>query len=159
MPVRIYESKYPKLTIPTNVSVSQFLQQSNPDDLPVDWPIWSDFDDPENQVTYEGVRTIPGNGAAGLKDVLGVKEGDTVCIYAGNSVSYALLAHSIMWAGSCFRYVESGGTSVLRRGQPSTVSSTQQRLPTSSFIISVCPSRSPLLRILSSCRKSNRLCP
>jgi 4-coumarate--CoA ligase len=99
---RTYSSPYPAPHIPTHVSVSQFLLQCNPDDVENDRVVLCDFDNPSRSVTYGGIRKNAGRDAAAFKKVLGLKEGDTVCIYAENSVSWASIAHAVMWAGGCF---------------------------------------------------------
>ncbi|KAF2104582.1 acyl-CoA synthetases/AMP-acid ligases II [Rhizodiscina lignyota] len=102
MPQWIYRSKYPEPNAATNQSVSQFLLKSNPDDVTADTTIWSDFDEPDHKMTFGGIREQAALGAAGLREVLGVKEGDFVYIYASNSVNWAYLSHSVMWAGAVF---------------------------------------------------------
>lgn len=103
MAPHIYESQYPPINVPTNLSVAQFLLRSNPDDIPAEQTILCEFDDPTKSITYGGIRVAAARGAAGLKAVLGMKQGDTVCILAENCVNWAVLAHSIHWGGGCFR--------------------------------------------------------
>ena len=59
-----------------------------------------DFDNAKKIVTYGGLRDTASRGVAGLQQVLGLKPHDVVCIYAYNSVNWALLAHSVWWAGA-----------------------------------------------------------
>jgi 4-coumarate--CoA ligase len=101
-PQRIYNSTYGPLSVPTDASVAQFLAKYDPDDVPSSKVIISDFDDPTHTLTFGAIRDEPARGATGLINVLGVKEGDVVCIFGHNSVNWALLAHSIMWAGAVF---------------------------------------------------------
>ncbi|KAH6690104.1 luciferin 4-monooxygenase [Verticillium dahliae] len=54
--LRIYHSPYPSIKVPTNLSVSQFLIQTNPDD-----------------VTYAGLRSNAAFDAAGLREMLGLE--------------------------------------------------------------------------------------
>jgi hypothetical protein len=103
-PHRIYKSPFPSPAVPTDLSVSQFLLQHNPDDVPQDKTILSDFDDPKNFLTFGSLRDKASLGAGGLQAVLGLLEGDVVSVYGQNSVNWALLAHSVMWSGACFRY-------------------------------------------------------
>lgn len=98
----IYTSGAPAPNIPTNVSIAQFLAAHNPDDIDPEKVILCNFDDENQSVTFGGLRRLASQGAAGLRHVLGMKEGDTVCILAENSVNWALLAHSIVWGGGCF---------------------------------------------------------
>jgi 4-coumarate--CoA ligase len=71
--------------IPTNISVSQFLQLYNSDDTEGDKIIIED-DWTKRKLTYAGVREQSAKGAFGLRNVMGVQEGDVVCICAPNSV-------------------------------------------------------------------------
>jgi len=103
MSARIFSSPYPSLGVSTNLSISQFLLSTNPDDTPTDSIILCDFANPDSYVTYGGIRQAAAVGAGGLKNVLGLTEEQTVCIFGGNSVNWALLAHSAMWAGACLR--------------------------------------------------------
>ncbi|KAH7162097.1 acyl-CoA synthetases/AMP-acid ligases II [Dactylonectria estremocensis] len=99
---RIYNSRYPMPNVPTDQSVSQFLLQSDPDDAHSDRVILADSDNPERNVTYGQLRQNAARDAAVLRHDHGLQEADVVCIYAHNSVSWASLAHGVMWAGVCF---------------------------------------------------------
>ena len=109
---RIYHSPYPPLSVPTNKSVSQFLLECNPDDVEPTKTIVEDFDSYSNALTYGSLRKNASQCAYALRHQLGLKAGGTVCIVAKNSVNWVLLAHAVMWAGGCFRYVS---TRFLRR--------------------------------------------
>ncbi|KAF7564012.1 hypothetical protein G7046_g158 [Stylonectria norvegica] len=98
----IYRSPYPKLHVPVNQSVTEFLLQSDPDDAHPDKVILSDFDDPSRQLTYGGLRHDAARDAAILRTKHSLTEGDVVCIYAQNSVDWVSLAHGVLWAGGCF---------------------------------------------------------
>lgn len=67
------------------MSVSQLLQLYNSDDAEDNKVIIED-DWTGEQLTYAGVRDQSAKGAYGLRHVLGVQEGDVVCICAPNSV-------------------------------------------------------------------------
>ena len=108
---RIYESTYGPLTVPTNVSVAQFLSKNNPDDVHPDKIITSDFAAPHQTLTYGQVRTKPARCATGLVNKLGVKEGDVVVLFGRNSVNWILLAHSIMHFGGIFAGINAVATS------------------------------------------------
>lgn len=99
---RIYESTCAPINVPTGCSLAQFLAKYNPDDVPQDKVIISDFDDATRTLTFGAIRTDPARGATGLVNVLDVKEGDVVCLFGLNSVNWALLAHSVMWVGAIF---------------------------------------------------------
>lgn len=89
--------------VPHDQSVSQFLLSSNPDDVHPDTVILADFDDPEHsKITYAGLRNKASSYATILQREYGVKDGDVVCIYGYNSVSWIVMAHAVLWAGGCF---------------------------------------------------------
>lgn len=102
---RIYHSPYPAPYIPTNLSISQFLLQTNPDDVINEKPILCDFDESGVSLTYGGLRKAAAQCATGLKHAMGMQVGDTVCIYGYNSVNWALLAHSVWWGGATIRSI------------------------------------------------------
>lgn len=97
----VYSSPFPPYAVPQDVSISQLLLNLNPDDVSPDTIIYSDFSNPSNTLSFNGIRKLAAQGAAGLREIVGLREGDVACVYAHNSVSWALLAHSIMWAGAC----------------------------------------------------------
>lgn len=99
----IYSSPFPPIDIPKNLSVSQFLLQCNPDDVPAEKEVLVDFENSSNVLTYGGLRSQAARGAHALCNDLRLKVGDTVVIYGQNSVNWVLLAQSVMWAGGCFR--------------------------------------------------------
>jgi long-subunit acyl-CoA synthetase (AMP-forming) len=99
---RIHHSPYPTPHYPTNLSVSQFLLQSDPDDVPSEKPIFADFNHPDRQITYRQLRESAAKDAATLKQIYGLRDGDVVCIYGQNSLEWIALAHAVMWAGGCF---------------------------------------------------------
>ncbi|CAG9984183.1 unnamed protein product [Clonostachys byssicola] len=99
----IYHSPYPTPSVPTDLSVSQFLLRSDPDDTHPDTVVLADFDAPEERfVTYEGIRLNASRDAATLRNKYGLHQNDVVCIYGFNSVYWASLAHATLWAGGCF---------------------------------------------------------
>jgi 4-coumarate--CoA ligase len=98
---RIYRSKYPSINSPIDQSISQFLCDNNPDDCPASKIIFSDFDNADRTLTFGSIRDDAATGAAALKDKLGLQPEDVICIYGKNSVNWALLAHSSLWAGGC----------------------------------------------------------
>lgn len=103
----IYHSQYPTPSVPTDLSVSQFLLRSDPDDTHPDAVVLADFDAPEERfVTYGGIRRNSSRDAAILRNEYGLHQNDVVCIYGFNSVYWASLAHATLWAGGCFWYVQ-----------------------------------------------------
>lgn len=86
MPVhRIYTSSYPAPQVPTNLSVPQLLQLYNPDDVQDDKLICED-DWTGGAITYAECRRQSARGAYGLRYLIGLQEGDALCICAPNSV-------------------------------------------------------------------------
>lgn len=98
----MYHSPYPTPSVPSDVSVSQFLLSSNPDDLPPDQKIVSDFDNQQQTLTIQELRFDAARDASTLISRFRLQEGDVVCIFAPNSISWVALAHAILWAGGCF---------------------------------------------------------
>lgn len=98
----MYRSPYPEPFVPSDVSVSQFLLSSNPDDVPPDQQILSDFDNQEQTLTIQELHSHAERDASTLISRFGLREGDVVCIFAPNSISWVTLAHAILWAGGCF---------------------------------------------------------
>jgi acyl-coenzyme A synthetase/AMP-(fatty) acid ligase len=81
-----YRSSYPPPHVPTNLSVSQYIQLYNPDDTTSDKVVFED-DWTDKTLTYSGLRSQSARGAFGLRRLLDLSEGDVVCICAPNSVS------------------------------------------------------------------------
>ncbi|EEQ35378.1 acyl-CoA synthetases/AMP-acid ligases II [Microsporum canis CBS 113480] len=94
-----YKSPYLDVNIPTDRSVSQILEEFNPDLIRHDKVILEDFGAPHKSITYGGIRAAAAQGAAGLKGVLGMREGDMAAVLSSNSVDWAILGHSIWWLG------------------------------------------------------------
>ncbi|OQV03593.1 hypothetical protein CLAIMM_08615 [Cladophialophora immunda] len=149
----IYTSSFPPISVPTNVSVSQFLLKVNPDDTDSGKPILRDFDDPTQYVTYGGIRRLASQGAAGLKSVLGMKEGDIVCILAGNSANWAVLAHSIIWGGGCFSAINVLATShelvhYFSISEPTIIATSPAHLDKVNKALMMSPANSPRPKII-----------
>ncbi|KAG9696433.1 luciferin 4-monooxygenase, partial [Aureobasidium melanogenum] len=96
--ITIYESPYPDMLIPTDVSMSEYMIRSNPDDVADDKVIFSDLEEPYDSVTYAGLREDTAKNAAWLQSI-GLQPGDTVAMYATNSVAWIKAAHAVVWAG------------------------------------------------------------
>lgn len=94
----VYRSPYPDIIVPTDVSISQFLVRANPDDVPSDKVILEDLEEPNDSMTYGGMREDAAKHAAWLRSI-GLKPGDTVAMYASNSVAWVKAAHAVLWAG------------------------------------------------------------
>lgn len=92
---RIYTSPYPPPRVPTNLSISQLLQIYNPDDVEGDKVVCED-DWTGRKITYAGIREDSARGAHGLRNLIGLQEGDVVCICAPNSVRTPLCSQSFL---------------------------------------------------------------
>lgn len=88
----IVTSKYAPTFITDDISIPQFFTRYNPDNVPDDKIVHVDLIKGK-EITYGGLRAAAARGAWGLKNRMGLKEGDVVCILAQNSVS--LLAGQI----------------------------------------------------------------
>ncbi|ORY09232.1 acyl-CoA synthetases/AMP-acid ligases II [Clohesyomyces aquaticus] len=95
---RIFRSPYPEPQIPTNCSVSQLLELYNPDDAEPGKIICED-DWTGKSLTYSGIRSESAKGAYGLRHLIGLAEGDVVCVCAPNSVDVVRLIHAVLWCG------------------------------------------------------------
>ncbi|KAG9565703.1 hypothetical protein KCU71_g6416, partial [Aureobasidium melanogenum] len=69
-----------------------------PDDVANDKVIFSDFEEPHDSVTYAGLREDTAKNAARLYS-LGLQTGDTMAMYATNSVAWIKAVHAVLWAG------------------------------------------------------------
>lgn len=82
----IYESPFPDIYVPNDLSYSQFICSRNPDDVAEGKVIYADLEEPHASVTYAGLRQDAAKHAAWLRNQ-GLKPGDTVAMYATNSVA------------------------------------------------------------------------
>ena len=98
----IYQSQFPAFSTPQNLSISQFLVRTNPDDVPADKTVICDFENPDHSLTYGELRTRSAQGAATLRNRHDMKEGNVVCLFGLNSVNWMLLCHCVLWGGGCF---------------------------------------------------------
>ncbi|KAF2837367.1 acyl-CoA synthetases/AMP-acid ligases II [Patellaria atrata CBS 101060] len=97
--MRVYRSYYPPPHVPTDVSISQYLEIYNPDFVANDKIIFED-DWTGRKLTYGSLRKEAAKGAWGLKYLFGIQEGDVVGICAFNSVNVVLLINVAIWAGA-----------------------------------------------------------
>jgi hypothetical protein len=81
----IYRSTYPPPHCPTNLSLSQYLSQYNPDAVPKDKIILED-DWTGQALTYAGLRKEAARHAWSLREKYNLKAGDVVAVSAPNSV-------------------------------------------------------------------------
>ncbi|KAF2109678.1 amp dependent CoA ligase [Lophiotrema nucula] len=95
----IIRSKYSPVHISDDVSIPQFFTSYNPDNVRNDKVVHVDLIKGK-ELTYGGLREGAARGAWGLKNNLGLKSGEIVCILAQNASDFITLAHSIWWAGA-----------------------------------------------------------
>ncbi|KAF2794516.1 acyl-CoA synthetases/AMP-acid ligases II [Melanomma pulvis-pyrius CBS 109.77] len=96
---KIYHSTYPAPYCATNISLSQFLTDYNPDAVTRDKVILED-DWSGRSLTYGSLRSKAAEHAWSLRERYGLKAGDMVAISAPNSVDHILLIHSVLWTGA-----------------------------------------------------------
>ncbi|KAF2025801.1 acyl-CoA synthetases/AMP-acid ligases II [Setomelanomma holmii] len=93
---RIYQSTYPAPYCPTNLSISQYLTQYNPDAVSKDKIIlednWTGHD-----LTYASLREQAARHAWSLSRKYNLGVGDVVAISAPNSVAHVQLIHAVLW--------------------------------------------------------------
>lgn len=95
----IYRSNYgPASSVPTDISISQFLERYNPDDAPDDQVILEESGK-NRKITYRQFREDASRAAWTFKQKLGLGEEDPVCVCAPNSIEVVRLIHAIIWAG------------------------------------------------------------
>ncbi len=82
---KIYRSTYPAPYCATNISLSQFLANYNPDAVARDKVILED-DWSGQSLTYGSLRSKVAEHAWSLRERYGLKAGDVVAISAPNSV-------------------------------------------------------------------------
>ena len=83
---RIVRSSYPPVYISDDVSIPQFFTRYNPDNVKSDKIVHVDLIKGK-ELSYGGLREGAARGAWGLKNNLGLKSGNVVCILAQNAVS------------------------------------------------------------------------
>jgi hypothetical protein len=120
-PRRTIPGRFCPLGLDDKLTISRLMTEYNPDSVPDDKVVHVDAVAGKS-LTYGGLRRQAGRCAWGLKNVLGVQEGDVVLVVAPNSVcihshqinqnetdhssetDYVTLFHSIVWAGAVFSY-------------------------------------------------------
>ncbi|KIW25682.1 uncharacterized protein PV07_08843 [Cladophialophora immunda] len=94
----IYRSNCPPTNYPTNVSLSQFLVETNPEQIQ-DNKVTLEDNWTRKRVTYGGIREAASKGAWGLRRTLDFQRGDVAAILCPNAVDWMVFAHSALWAG------------------------------------------------------------
>ncbi|PKS05094.1 hypothetical protein jhhlp_008461 [Lomentospora prolificans] len=109
MATTIYRSDVSPLTEFDSLSIPQWITQYNPDLVLADKVVHSD-DFSNDVITYGSLRHDASRLAWGLRNKLGVKEGDIVLALVPNSNDFVLLAHVIWWAGAVFAPLNTAAT-------------------------------------------------
>ena len=95
----IYRSNYgPVSGIPTDISISQFLESYNPDDVPDNQVILEESGKGAH-ITYRQLREDAARTAWTFRNTLHLGDEDSVCVCASNSIEVIRLVHAIIWAG------------------------------------------------------------
>jgi len=81
----IIRSKYAPVEISDAISIPQFMTRYNPDNVGNDKVVHVDLIKGK-ELTYGGLRESAGRASWGLKERLGLRPGDVVCILVQNSV-------------------------------------------------------------------------
>ncbi|KAJ6095922.1 AMP dependent CoA ligase [Penicillium sp. IBT 16267x] len=129
---------YRSLVIPihdaTDLSISQFMTQYNPDDVPASKVVHVEtFSD--DIITYGSLRERAGRAAWGLQTRLGLQPGDTLLALINNSNAFVLLAHATWWTGAIFAPLNTSATQddilhVLKIVKPTHVVTIEEKLST-----------------------------
>lgn len=82
---RIHRSNCPPTNYPTNVSLSRFLIETNPEQIQDDKVILED-NWTHKRITYGGIREAASRGAWGLRHKLGLQQGDVAAVLCPNAV-------------------------------------------------------------------------
>ncbi|KAF2742950.1 acyl-CoA synthetases/AMP-acid ligases II [Sporormia fimetaria CBS 119925] len=102
MAANIYKSSYPRVVVPTNESIWQFLVASNIDDVSPRKVVLQEYERPERTLTYGGASQVAARGGSGLQRVLGLRSEDTIMLMGTNTLDWVELAISAIWAGITF---------------------------------------------------------
>lgn len=96
---RIYPSPYAPALFRRNESFWQFMLRLNVDDTAPDKVIFQEHERPEKLFTYGSAPQQAGLGADALRDVLGLRRGDTILVVGKNTLDYLHIEFSALWAG------------------------------------------------------------
>lgn len=96
---KIYSSSYPSTPLKSDESFWQFILRLNIDDTLPDKVILQEHERPEKVLTYESAPRLASIGAAALRDILGLVEGDTILVIGKNSLDWLQVEFSALWAG------------------------------------------------------------
>ncbi|KAF9886960.1 hypothetical protein FE257_010701 [Aspergillus nanangensis] len=95
----VYLSRDVEPLIPQNESLWQFLTRCNPDLVKDDKIILQENENRSSTLTYGDARRKAAQGAAGLRSVLGLKEGDMIAVLGSNTINWISAVYAATWAG------------------------------------------------------------
>ena len=104
MAPKIYTSSYAPLPpLQDNISLSEFIANYNPDNVPSSKPVHADTLTGKS-LTYGSLRSLASQYAYGLRHNLAfaLQPGQTLMAMGPNSTDFLLLAHSVWWCGGVF---------------------------------------------------------
>ncbi|KAJ5726785.1 AMP dependent CoA ligase [Penicillium malachiteum] len=128
----LYKSPVIPIHDATDLSISQFMTQYNPDDVDASKVVHTDtFSD--EAITYGSLRRDAGRAAWGLQTKLGLKEGDTLLALVNNSNAFVLLAHATWWTGAIFAPLNTSATEsdishILKITKPTHIVTIEEKL-------------------------------
>ncbi|KAJ5753505.1 AMP dependent CoA ligase [Penicillium nucicola] len=130
----VYRSPVIPIHDATELSISQFMTQYNPDDVP-DSKIVHVETFSDETITYGSLREHAGRAAWGLQNKFGLQPGDTLLALVNNSNVFVHLAHATWWTGAVFAPLNTSATQgdishVLGIVQPTHVVTIEEKLST-----------------------------
>ncbi|KAJ5097354.1 AMP dependent CoA ligase [Penicillium angulare] len=116
----------------TNLSVSQFMTQYNPDDVEASKVVHTESLSDES-ITYGSLREQASQAAWGLQQNLGLKPGNTLLALVNNSNAFVRLAHATWWAGAVFAPLNTSATPhdiahILKITKPTHIATIEDKL-------------------------------
>ncbi|KAH6675396.1 putative amp dependent CoA ligase [Plectosphaerella plurivora] len=97
----IYQSPLQPYGSYEHLSIPQFMTKFNPEETPSDKIVHTDAFNSQ-PLTYCGLRQSAARIAWGMKEKLGLQQGDIVLALVPNSNDFVQLAHGTWWAGCVF---------------------------------------------------------
>ncbi|KAL2820971.1 amp dependent CoA ligase [Aspergillus cavernicola] len=127
-----YQSPVIPIHDATDLSISQFMTQYNPDDVQASKVVHTDTFS-KDLITYGSLREQAARAAWGLKVKLGLQPGDTLLALVNNSNAFVLLAHATWWTGAVFAPLNTSATQddishILKIVQPTHVATIEEKL-------------------------------
>ncbi|KIH93293.1 luciferin 4-monooxygenase [Sporothrix brasiliensis 5110] len=95
----LYKSTFAPSAVPRNESFWQCMLRLNVDDTPDDTVILQEHERPDRLFTYGSAPRLAGLGADGLREVIGLKRGDTILVVGTNTLDYLHIEYAALWSG------------------------------------------------------------